>query len=64
MAGNGGWGEALSKAQATVSQMSLEEKVNITVGYGSKTTACSGSVPAINRLGFPGMCVQDDPAGV
>ncbi|ODM23280.1 hypothetical protein SI65_00869 [Aspergillus cristatus] len=64
MAGNGGWGEALSKAQAMVSQMSLEEKVNITGGYESKTTACSGSVPAINRPGFPGMCVQHNLAGV
>lgn len=64
MSGTGGWDEALSKAQAMVSQMSLEEKVNITGGYESTTTGCSGSVPAINRLGFPGMCVQDGPAGV
>lgn len=64
VSGRGGWDEALSNAQAMVSQMSLEEKVNITGGYESKTTACSGSVPAVNRLGFPGMCVQDGPAGV
>ncbi|OJJ85358.1 uncharacterized protein ASPGLDRAFT_73965 [Aspergillus glaucus CBS 516.65] len=63
MSGIGGWDEALSKAQAMVSQMSLEEKVNITGGYGSKTTGCSGNVPAIDRVGFPGMCVQDGPAG-
>lgn len=64
MSGIGGWDEALSKAQAMVSQMSLEEKVNITGGYGSKTTGCSGNVPAIDRVELPGMCVQDGPAGV
>ena len=64
MSGIGGWDEALQKAQAMVSQMSLEEKVNLTGGYNNSSTACGGSIRAVNRLGFPGMCLHDGPIGV
>lgn len=64
MSGVGGWDEALSKAQKMVSQMSLEEKVSLTGGYKNSSRTCGGNIPAISRLGFPGMCLQDGPAGV
>lgn len=62
--GTGDWDEALSKARAMVGMMTLVEKVNLTGGYENNTSSCSGKVRAINRLGFPGMCLQDGPAGV
>ncbi|KAI1326738.1 glycoside hydrolase superfamily [Xylariaceae sp. FL0255] len=56
--GTGDWATAYSKAQALVSQLTLEEKVNLTGGV-STNTSCSGSIPAIPRLGFPGLCLSD-----
>lgn len=64
ISGIGAWDEALSKARALVSQMSLEEKVHLTGGQENDTISCGGYIPGISRLGFPGMCLQDGPAGV
>lgn len=64
ISGSGGWDEAFSKAQMMVSQMSLEEKVHLTGGTNNETSACGGYIPGISRLGFPGMCLQDGPAGL
>lgn len=64
MTGAGGWGHALSKAQDLVARMSLEEKISITAGVTNDTSGCGGNIPAINRLGFPGMCLQDGPNGI
>ena len=64
MSGAGGWNEAFSKAQALVLQMTLEEKISLTGGYPNETSGCGGNIPAITRLGFPGMCLQDGPHGV
>lgn len=60
----GEWGHALSKAQKLVAQMSLEEKLSLTGGVKNDTSGCGGNIPAINRLGFPGMCLQDGPNGI
>lgn len=62
--GDGRWGDALSSARAIVARMTLEEKVNITGGFSNVTNGCGGNIPAINRLNFPGMCLQDGPNGV
>lgn len=43
--------------------MTLEEKVNLTSGV-STDTGCSGVIPAIPRLGFPGLCLADAGNGV
>ncbi|KAB8216275.1 glycosyl hydrolase family 3 N terminal domain-containing protein [Aspergillus novoparasiticus] len=64
MSGTGSWGHALSKAQHLVSQMSLEEKVSLTGGSKDSRNGCGGNIPAIDRLGFPGMCLQDGPNGI
>ncbi|KAH6646223.1 glycoside hydrolase superfamily [Truncatella angustata] len=59
----GAWTDAISKAAALVSQLTIEEKVNLTGGVTS-TTGCSGFIPAIDRLGFPGLCLADAGNGV
>ncbi|KAJ6030667.1 uncharacterized protein N7446_000271 [Penicillium canescens] len=64
MTGVGDWGDASSKAQILVSQMTLEEKVSLTGGIQNSTSGCGGNIPAISRLGFPGMCLQDGPNGI
>ncbi|CEI61924.1 putative beta-glucosidase M [Fusarium venenatum] len=59
----GSWSAAVSKAKELVSQLTLEEKVNLTAG-GQTTTGCSGFIPGVPRLGFPGLCLADAGNGV
>ncbi|KAI1410715.1 glycoside hydrolase family 3 protein [Hypoxylon sp. FL1857] len=61
--GSGDWADAYSKARALVSQMTLEEKVNLTGGI-SADSSCSGIIPPIERLKFPGLCLSDAGNGV
>ncbi|KAK8137166.1 glycoside hydrolase family 3 protein [Apiospora sp. TS-2023a] len=61
--GLGDWHDAYAKAQALVGQMTLEEKVSLTGGVRANNL-CSGNIPAISRLNFPGLCLSDGPAGV
>lgn len=63
IAGTGKWAEAHEKAAAMVGDMTLEEKVSLTSGTSSDTS-CVGMVPAIERLGFPGICVSDAGQGL
>ncbi|KAL7422426.1 hypothetical protein Q5752_003074 [Cryptotrichosporon argae] len=56
----GAWAEALTRAKDMVGNMTLEEKVNITSAFTGPCQANSGGVP---RLGFPGLCFNDGPAG-
>jgi beta-glucosidase len=37
---------------------------NLTFGISSTTNGCSGNIPAIERLGFLGLCLQDAGNGV
>ncbi|KAJ9266118.1 CAZyme family GH3 [Paecilomyces variotii] len=62
--GTADWAEAYSRARALVSQMTDDEKNNITYGYTSATNGCSGNSGAVPRLGFPGLCLQDSGNGV
>ena len=52
--GNGGvdpaWQDAYAKARDLVSQMTVEEKVNMTYGHKGH---CVGNTPSIERLGIP-----------
>jgi beta-glucosidase len=61
--GVGSWSEAYSKARALVSQMTVEEKVNLTGGI-SMENSCSGNIPGVPRLGFEGLCLSDAGQGV
>lgn len=58
-----GWANAVSQAKAFVSQLTLEEKTNLTGGT-TAANGCSGNINAIERLGFPGLCVTDAGNGV
>ncbi|EPS27960.1 putative beta-glucosidase [Penicillium oxalicum 114-2] len=62
--GSGGWAAAYEKAAAMVSQMTLEEKNNLTYGISSAKNGCSGNIPPIARLGFTGLCLTDAGNGV
>lgn len=80
MSGSGGWEEAYLFARKLVSQMTNDEKNNITYGYASfktrqnhtnpsyrytsTTNGCSGNIPALKRLGFPGLCLSDAGNGL
>ncbi|KAI1075408.1 glycoside hydrolase superfamily [Whalleya microplaca] len=59
----GAWADAVSKARRLVSQLTLEEKVNLTAGATTQT-GCSGLIPGIPELDFPGMCFADAGNGV
>ncbi|PHH85941.1 hypothetical protein CDD83_10956 [Cordyceps sp. RAO-2017] len=59
----GAWAGAYARARDLVGRMTLEEKVSLT-GGADVGSGCSGSVPPIQRLGFPGMCLTDNGNGV
>ncbi|KAL4983738.1 putative beta-glucosidase M [Aspergillus falconensis] len=61
--GAGDWASAYTKAKAFVAQLSDDEKVNLTAGVSSNT-GCSGFIQAIDRLGFPGICMSDAGNGL
>ncbi|OBT60271.1 hypothetical protein VE03_10208 [Pseudogymnoascus sp. 23342-1-I1] len=57
------WQTAHAKAVALVSQMTLAERANITVGY-APTTGCSGVTGTVPRLGWEGLCLADAGQGL
>ena len=58
---NSKWTAAYANANAQLSQMTLEEKVNVTQGFPGKCVGMSGSVP---RLGWEPLCFSDGPDGI
>lgn len=63
MPGSAKWADAYSKAVALVSQMTLEEKSNITVGH-TPLNGCSGVTGSVPRLNWPGLCLSDAGNGL
>jgi beta-glucosidase len=63
MPGSVPWAAAYSKAVALVSQMTLDEKANITVGY-TPDNGCSGVTGSVPRLNWPGLCLSDAGNGL
>lgn len=63
MQGSLSWQTAHAKALALVSQMTLAERANITVGY-APTTGCSGVTGTVPRLGWDGLCLADAGQGL
>ncbi|TPX17584.1 uncharacterized protein E0L32_012118 [Thyridium curvatum] len=61
--GTGEWAAAYEKAAAMVRNMTFAEKISLTAGVRAETS-CSGNVPAVKRLGFPGMCMSDAGQGL
>lgn len=59
--GAGGWQLALAKADAFVAELNLTEKAYMVTGVDE---ACVGTIRAIPRLNFSGLCLQDGPAAI
>ena len=58
------WTEATRRARDFVSQLTLDEKIGIVSGgYKQPSPPCVGSIGAVPRLGFEGLCFSDGPAG-
>jgi len=55
------WADAYARARELVSQLTLEEKSNLTHGV---TGPCVGQTGAVPRLNIPELCFADAPAGV
>ncbi|CAI6030866.1 unnamed protein product, partial [Clonostachys chloroleuca] len=62
--GRGDWQEAWSYATGLVSQMTLEEKVNLTYGYTTEANGCNSKIAPIPRLEFKGICMNNAGNGV
>lgn len=62
--GLGDWADAYEKAKLLVSQMTNDEKNNLTLGVKHPLNGCSGASGGVPRLGFPGHCLQDAGNGV
>ena len=60
----GDWASSYDKAKALVAQMTNDEKNNLTYGYTSTTNGCSGNSGSVPRVGFPGLCLQNNGNGV
>lgn len=58
---NSAWSAAYTKARALLSQLTLEEKVNVTRGF---TGVCVGNTGAVPRLGIKPLCLADAPDGI
>ncbi|KAL8349051.1 hypothetical protein RB598_002033 [Gaeumannomyces tritici] len=62
--GLGDWQDAYSKARELVSQMTFDEKENVTTGYQHSMNGCVGKGGSVPRLGFPGFCMSNAGNGV
>ncbi|KAL4735854.1 putative beta-glucosidase A [Aspergillus similis] len=62
--GQGEWAEAYNRAVQIVSQMTLDEKVNLTTGTGWMSEKCVGQTGSVPRLGINSLCLQDGPLGI
>ncbi|KAI5369394.1 putative glycoside hydrolase, family 3, glycoside hydrolase family 3 domain, immunoglobulin [Septoria linicola] len=60
--GDGNWTEAYDKARTLVAKMTDAEKNNITTP-ASDLRGCTGFTGSVERLGFPGICLNDGPSG-
>ncbi|KIY49155.1 hypothetical protein FISHEDRAFT_17912, partial [Fistulina hepatica ATCC 64428] len=54
------WADAYAKAVPIVAEMTIEEKVNLTIGVNGP---CTGNLYGVPRLGIPELCLEDGPAG-
>ncbi|KAI0148462.1 glycoside hydrolase family 3 protein [Xylariaceae sp. FL1272] len=64
MKGAGAWAGSYNLAKELVSQMTLEEKVNITRGFKTNDNTCAGNTGTVPRLNWPGLCLHDAGNGV
>jgi len=58
------WEEADVLAREWIADLTNEEKITLTTGTENMQGVCVGSIDPIERKNFPGLCLQDGPAGV
>lgn len=58
------WTTAYSKANVSLAQLSLQDKVDIVTGIGWGNGPCVGNTAAVSSIGYPALCLQDSPLGV
>lgn len=58
------WSAAYTKANASLAQLSLQEKVDIVTGVGWGNGPCVGNTAAISSISYPELCLQDSPLGI
>ncbi|PWN47015.1 hypothetical protein IE53DRAFT_390862 [Violaceomyces palustris] len=58
------WRTAIGKARQYLKQFNQTEKVILTTGAGWESGQCVGNISPIPRVGFPGLCLMDGPAGL
>ncbi|KAK0388256.1 hypothetical protein NLU13_4501 [Sarocladium strictum] len=63
MTGVGDWALGFNKARDAVANLTLEDKIKLTAGV-DHDSGCSGFVPAIDKIDFPGLCLSDAGQGV
>ncbi|KZT61640.1 glycoside hydrolase family 3 protein [Calocera cornea HHB12733] len=63
VSGDGPWASAVARARDLVSQLTLDEKINITTGAGGNLPCVDGT-GSLPRFNFSGFCLQDSPLGV
>ncbi|KAL3450542.1 beta-glucosidase [Aspergillus insuetus] len=59
----GQWLSATRKANRFIAQLNITEKAGLLTGNLLNLT-CGGIINAIPRVDFPGLCLQDGPAGI
>ncbi|KAI1331110.1 glycoside hydrolase family 3 protein [Xylariaceae sp. FL0255] len=62
--GSGVWADAYPRAKGLVGEMTLEEKVNVTLGFRQSDNTCAGFTGTVPRLNWPGLCLHDAGNGV
>ncbi|OTA87828.1 glycoside hydrolase family 3 protein [Hypoxylon sp. CO27-5] len=58
------WVAAYTKANASLSKLSQNDKINIVTGVGWNKGPCVGNTAAASSIGYPQLCLQDGPLGV
>lgn len=56
------WDAAFVRAEAFVSTLTVEQKVNVSTGVYWEQGLCVGNIGAVGS--WPGLCLEDSPVGV
>ncbi|WFD04054.1 beta-glucosidase [Malassezia obtusa] len=60
----GFWKTAVERARKDVAQLNVSELVTIVTGSGWGNGPCVGNIAPVEKINFPGICLQDGPSGM